>query len=152
MTDPRQLLQAARTILLVDWPNPGVPRALLAAGFKVFGYSPGRYSAAELIPDRPRDVDPGGVFAPRKDDETGDLVFRPLDGRPEAVDIVNVYRPAEEHAGVVADHVLPLGAKVLWLQPPVSPTEARDLAREHELILVEGYDIAEVARSLSHGR
>jgi len=30
MIDPKQILESAKTVLLVDWSNPGVPRALLS--------------------------------------------------------------------------------------------------------------------------
>lgn len=127
--DCRNILKNATTILLVDWPSPDVPFALLKAGFKVFSYSPGRYSAAEI-------------------DGKEKIVFRKLDGQPGLVDIVNVYRPEEEHAAIIADHVLPLKAKVLWLQLPVTSAKTRQLARENGLMFVEGGDIADVARSI----
>jgi predicted CoA-binding protein len=151
MSDPKQILEAAQTILLVDWPNPGVPRALLRAGFTVFSYSPDRYSAAEMVAEHPHDVDHENVFPPRNEHDTGYLVFRPLAGRPDAVDIVNVYRPVEEMAGIVVNHVLPLGAKALWLQSPAPSAEgaeAHSLAREHGLVFIGDRDIAEIARTL----
>lgn len=151
MTNPRRILEIARTILLVDWPSLSVPRALLESGFTVFGYSPGRYSTAEISPNPPPDVDSGSVFAP-KDQEKGYLVFRRLDGRPSAVDIVSVYRPAEEMPGIIADHVLPLRAKVIWLQRPVASSEERAVAEEHGLVLIEGSDIAELARTLHQSK
>jgi predicted CoA-binding protein len=148
MADPKSVLSAAQTILLVDWPSPAVPRALIAAGFTVFGYSPDRYSAAEVVADRPNDVDAKSVFPPRSDGDAGFLVFRPLKDRPSRVDLVNVYRPPHEIPGIVAHHVLPMGAKALWLQAPNSSNAARRFATEYGLAYVEGSDIAEVARSL----
>ncbi len=62
--------------------------------------------------------------------------------------LVNVYRPEEEHAGIVAHQVVPLGAKVLWLQPSVGSDAARQLAADYALELVAGINIAEVARNL----
>ena len=118
MSNPKQILQGSRTILLVDWPNPGVPRALLEVGFKVYSFCPPNYSVAEVIADRPDDVDAARVFPPRHHGETGYLVFRTLAARPANVDLVNIYRPAEELPGIMTNHVLPLGAKTLWLQPP----------------------------------
>src|SRR5215475_10290035 len=151
MSDPKRILEAAQTILLVDWPNPGVPRTLLRAGFTVFSYSPDRYSAAEVVAEYPRDVDSGNVFPPRNEHETGYLVFRALAGRPDAVDIVNVYRPVEELDGIVVNHALPLGAKVLWLQAPAPSAEvaeAHRLASEHGIVLIDGRNIAEIAQTL----
>ena len=53
MTNPKEILEAAKTILLVDWSNQNVPRTLLNAGFTVFCFSPGRYSQAEVVADYP---------------------------------------------------------------------------------------------------
>jgi hypothetical protein len=44
VASPRELLEKARTVLLVDWPSTAVPRALLEARLAVFGFSPGGYS------------------------------------------------------------------------------------------------------------
>lgn len=148
MTDPRHILEAARTILLVDWPSPAVPRALLEAGFTVFGYSPRCYSKAEIAPNPPSDADSGSVFAPKDQGEQGYLVFRRLDGRPPGADIVSVYRPPEELPGIIADHVLPLRAKVIWLQRPITSSEEQAIAEEHGLTLIENHDIVELARTL----
>ncbi len=123
----KHILENTKAILLVDWPSPEVPRSLLKAGFIVFGYSPDRYSAIEL-------------------DDNENLVFRKLDDQPDSVDIVNVFRPEEEHAGIINSRVLPLKAKVLWLHPPVKSASTAALAAEYGLVFVEGIDIAEVAR------
>jgi predicted CoA-binding protein len=149
MSDPNQILKAAQRILLADWSNPGVPRTLVEAGFAVFCVSPGRYSVVEILPGPPKDVDTKGAFPPQEH-EDGYLVFRKLGGPPSGVDIVNVYRPENEHAGIVANQVVPLGAKVLWLQPSIASGTARGLAAEYGLELVEGIDIADVARDLGN--
>ena len=149
MPDPRTILEAAQTILLVDWPNAGVPRALLEAGFTVLGYCPDRFSAAEVVAERPDDVDAGSIFPLRGEDDAGYLVFRTLADRPSHVDLVNTYRPAAELPGIVAKLAVPLGARALWLQPPGTSAEARRLANEQGLAFEEGVDIAEVARAIS---
>src|SRR5579872_3097791 len=123
------ILKSAKTILLVDWPNPDVPKSLLKAGFTVLGYSPDRYSAIEQA-------------------DNGELVFRRLDEQPTSVDIVNVYRPEAEHTAIINDRVLPLKAKVLWLHPPVMSAKTAAIAAEHVITFVEGIDIAEVAKSI----
>ena len=148
MSIPGQVLRSARSILLVDWSNPGVPRSLVEAGFAVFCLSPGRYSVVEIGPEPPKDVEAGNVFPPRES-ENGYLVFRKLDDRPARIDIVNVYRPEQEHAGIVANQVVPLGAKTLWLQPSVSSGAARHLAKDHGFDLIEGIDIADIARLIT---
>jgi len=147
MPQPNEILRSARRILLVDWPNPGLPRALVEAGFTVFGASPGRYSAVELVPAPPLGIDSSQVYPPQQG-ESGYLVFQKLVEPPSDIDIVHVYRPEPEHAGIVATHVVPLGAKVLWLHPSVRSGAARELARDHKLDLVEGVDIAAEASQL----
>jgi len=134
ITVAKQILKTAKAILLIDWPSPDVPRALVDAGFTVYGYSPNRYSVAELV-----------------DDGTGTkkMIFRKLDDHPGSVDIVNVFRPEEELEGIVKEHVLPLGAKTLWLHPPVASAWARSYAGQNHLAFVEGIDIAEIAGTLA---
>ncbi len=143
--DPLQILRSVKKILLVDWPDPGVPRALLNAGLTVFGFSPGGYSLAKLVSEAPTDQN---NFAPRNADETGYLIFEKLDSTPDDVDIVNVYRPEEEHAGIIEKHVLPLHAKALWLHPPVTSASTATVAAKKNLIFIEGVNIAEIATEL----
>ena len=142
--DAGKILKTAKRVLLIDWPNPFVPRTLIDAGFTVFCYSPDQYSAAEIVPTYPADVNQKNIFPPRNKQE-GYLVFRQLDGSPGSVDIVNVYRPEEEHAAIITNHVLPLGAKIFWLHPPGSSEQTRALAKENGLIYIEGNDITELA-------
>jgi hypothetical protein len=145
MSDPNQILKPANSILLVDWAGPSVPRTLVETGFIVFCASPGRYSVVEVVPEPPEGIDSGDIITPQ-DAEQGYLVFRRLSGRPSKIDIVNVYRPESEHAGIVVNHMVPLGAKVMWLQPSVCSGTAKDLAAEYGFELVEGIDIAIAAR------
>jgi len=148
MNDPKQILSSARRILLVDWPNAGVPRALIAAGFSVFGSSPAGYSEADIVAHAVLGSEGVSVFPPMDGSEAGYLRFRRLRGAPGRVDIVNVYRPEEELEGIVEHHVRPLAAAALWLQPPNTSARARDIAEQHGLAFIEGIDIAETARSL----
>jgi len=141
--DSKRIMETAKRILLVDWPHPGVPRALLKAGFTVFCYSPDHYSTALMVKEYPNDVNQKNIFPPLNKDE-GYLVFRELDSAPGSVDVVNVYRPEEEHAEIIAKHVLPLNAKILWLQPPVKSANTKSLAKKHNLIFVEGRSITEM--------
>lgn len=144
--EPLQILRSAKTILLVDWPDPGIPRALIKAGFKVFSFSPGGYSSVRLVPDPKAGQ---SSFPPRNAGETGYLVFEKLDGNPDAVDIVNVYRPEGEHAGIIEKHVLPLHAKALWLHPPITSASTRAIAERNKLIFIEGVNIAEIAGKIN---
>ena len=75
-------------------------------------------------------------------------LFRPLPAPPVGVDIANVYRPEQEHANIVTKLLPALGAKCIWLQPPVTSSKTRELAQKRKLTFIEGHDIAEVARQL----
>src|SRR5689334_15474270 len=127
MTEPAQILRSAKSILLVDWATEDVPLTLVQAGFTVFGASPGKYSAIEVA-------------------EESCLFFHLLLERPAQVDIVSVFRPENEHEEIVAHHVVPLSAKVVWLQPSIGSDTMRRLSLEHGFELVEGVDIAEAVR------
>ena len=143
MIEPGQVLRTSSSILLIDWPRTGIPRTLVEAGFSVFGFSTGGYSVAELHREPPKDVEPSSVFPPKGPAENGFLVFRRLPSAPPHVDIVHVFRPAQELAGIITTQVAKLGAKTLWLQPPLMSAEAGRLAEELGVAFVEGVDIAE---------
>jgi predicted CoA-binding protein len=57
------------------------------------------------------------------------------------VDIVYVYRPAEELKKIIDTTANAVGAKTFWLQPPVTSDEGRRLAEEQGMAFVEGVDI-----------
>jgi predicted CoA-binding protein len=147
MSDPKQILAAAKRILLVDWPGKSVPRTLIANGYSVFGASPGKYTEASVVADRPPESDDAYIFS-KDETETGYLVFRRLDSPPTDIDIVNVFRPENELAGIIERIVLPSGAKVLWLHPPNTSAIAGELAKANGLDFVQGVNIAEVAANL----
>ncbi len=128
-----KILKNAKTILLVDWPDKTVPIALLKAGFMVIGYSPDKYTLISYKTDYAEDK----------------LVFNDLEGAPGEVEIVNIFRPEEEHADIIERHALPLKAKAVWLQPPVTSSKTAKLAKKYDLIFVKGYDIASAAAELS---
>jgi hypothetical protein len=144
MTEPKAILKNSSRILLIDWPNPTVPRRLVNAGFSVFCYSPDQFSIAQIVREYPNDVNQKNIFPP-SNIQDGYLVLRQIDSSPGSIDIVNIYRPEEEHADIIANHVIPLGAKVIWLQPPVMSENTRLLAEKNNLVLIEGVDIAEAA-------
>jgi len=144
MSDANQILGSAKSILLVDWASPTVPRTLVEAGFTVFCASPGRYSVVELVSEPPEGIDSHDIVPPQQN-ENRYLLFRRLNDRPSHVDIVNVYRPENEHEGIVVNHVIPLEAKTLWLQPSVGSDTARQLSLEYGFDLVEGVDIVDAA-------
>jgi len=146
--DPRYVLRRSREILLVDWPSVDVPRALLRAGFTVFCHSPHGYTQAEQVAEFPQDVNSKNIFPPKTRDDDY-LVFRPLTTAPAAVDIVNVYRPEAEHAKIMTDVVLPLKAKCLWLQSPLTSDNTRVIAESKGLVFIQDSDIATIAIQLN---
>src|SRR5262245_2856663 len=145
MSDPNQILKSAKSILLVDWASATIPRTLVEAGFTVFSASPGRYSLVELVSEPPKGIDSNDIVAPNQN-ENGYLVFRRLNDSPSHVDIVNVYRPENEHKGIVVNYVVPLGAKAMWLQPSIGSGTARELSLEYGFDLVDDVDITKAAR------
>jgi predicted CoA-binding protein len=129
LSDLKSILEKISVILLVDWPGPDIPRALVQAGFTVFSYSPDGYSQAII-----------------EKTATGEdsLIFRPLDHSPGVIDLVSIYRPPEEHATIIRNHVIPLCARVVWLHPPLESSKTKDMAHELGLIFVQGHDIREI--------
>jgi predicted CoA-binding protein len=128
----KKILEGAGCILLIDWPDQRVPRSLLKAGLTVYGFSPNHYSTARL--------ESGGS----QNAEGTNLVFTKINKPPDPIDIVYIYRPEEEHASLIINHVLPLHAKVIWLQPPLTSIKTRDLAKEYGITFIEGVDITEI--------
>jgi len=144
--DPRDVLNSAKAILLVDWPNLNIPKTLLEAGFLVFCYSPNGYTKAEIVAEYPHDVNEKNIFPPGNKEEF--LVFRPLPGPTPAIDIGNVYRPEQEHSSIITEVPLTLGATCIWLQPPVTSAKTHRLAEKSGLTFIQGYDIAQIAQEL----
>lgn len=111
MADPRQVLEAARTIAVVGIsqnPNKaafGVPAGLQAAGFRIVPVNP---SADRIL---------------------GERAYATLTDVREPVDVVDVFRPAEEAPGI-ARQAVEIGAKALWLQRGLVSPEARQIAEE----------------------
>ncbi len=126
---PEEILKAAQTILLVDWPDRSVPQALVKAGYTVYSYSPDTYTRIE-------------------ENASGEFVFQKIEGKPDAVDIVNIFRPEDEIDGIFEKHVLPLHATAVWIQPPLNAAAGKKLAAENHLQFVEGVAIANIAAKI----
>lgn len=138
MINIEEILKRSRRVLLVDWPNIAVPRQLLQAGFEVFGVSPKGYSRAKLL-----------ATGNAGEDE---VEFERLEQAPERVDMVHVFRPAEELNKIIESQVEPKGATTLWLQPPIRSEAARVLCTQREIDFVEGVDIVESIQRLGFRR
>jgi uncharacterized protein len=72
---------------------------------------------------------------PRGGELFGERVFRSLAEIDVPVDVVDVFRPAEE-APEIARQAIAIGAKVLWLQLGIESEEARQLAEGSGLTVV----------------
>lgn len=66
----------------------------------------------------------------------GERAYPSLTDIPERVDLVNVFRPAEE-AGELAQEAAAIGAAALWLQLGIVSPQARKIATEAGLDYVE---------------
>ena len=74
---------------------------------------------------------------PRGGELFGEHVFRSLTEIDVPVDVVEVFRPAQE-APEIARQAIAIGAKVLWLQVGIVNEEAARIAEEAGLTVVMG--------------
>ena len=127
----QELLLAAETIVLVDWPSREVPNSLARAGFHVVvhgGPAPDDYSTYVV--------------------EDGEVVVRQADGPPEHADLVYSYRPLAELPRIV-DQARHLGAGAVWVQlPPDEAEEARSIVEAAGLIFVGDPHLLDAVRTL----
>ncbi len=123
MTEPRQILEHANSILLVDPIDAGITQALIALGLMVFCFSSGCYMRAYI-----KNI-------------SRELFFMMTDEPPSSVDIVMIFCPASKHADIIRDHVLPLHAGIIFLQSPFTSHEARQLAMKKGLVCIEINDM-----------
>lgn len=113
----RRVLQEAKVIAVVgasgteDKAAHDVPAYLQEHGY-------------EIVP-----VNPGS------DQVLGQDTFDDLSDVDRQVDVVDVFRPADEAPGI-ARKAVALGANVLWLQQGISSDEAREIAEDAGLEVV----------------
>ena len=113
-----QILRSAKTIAVVGLSsNPmrashGVAEYLKAAGYRIIPVNP---NETEVL---------------------GEKAYARLEDVPEPVDIVDVFRKAEEVPGV-AESAIRIGAKVLWMQLGIENAEAAERALAAGLAVVE---------------
>jgi predicted CoA-binding protein len=103
-----ELLKAAKSVLVIDWPSEDVPESLARAGLHVVvrgGPGPADYAVWEWEGER--------------------IVKRPLGRAPEEVDVVYSYRPLNELPGIV-DLARALHARTVWTQSGVSAEGSKD--------------------------
>jgi uncharacterized protein len=113
----RKLLTEARTIAMVgassspDKPSHGIMQKLLTAGYRV-------------IPVNPREAE-----------VLGQKAYPSLREVPEKVDIVDVFRRAED-TPPIADDAVAIGAKAIWLQSGIASEETARRAEAGGLLAV----------------
>jgi predicted CoA-binding protein len=113
----KHILQTARTIASVGVSsNPAKPSYGVVAYLKSQGY--------RIIP-----VNPGGG------EILGEQAYVDLISIPEAIDVVQLFRPAEEVMPFV-QQAIQIGAKVVWLQEGIVNEEAAQTARAAGLEVV----------------
>ncbi len=103
----------------------------------VVGLSRDPSKAAHAIPAR---MQRAGFLVipvnPFVDSVLGERSYRALDEVPLPVEVVLVFRPSAEAAGI-ARAAIAIGAKALWLQQGIVSEEARRLAEAASLLYVE---------------
>ncbi|GAA3739192.1 CoA-binding protein [Plantactinospora mayteni] len=118
MRSPQQILAEAGVIAVVgasrdpDKPAHSVPALMQRYGWRIIPVNP---VADELF---------------------GERVYRSLAEIPHPVDLVDVFRPAEDAVQVVREAVA-IGAPAVWLQLGIVSAEARRIAEEAGIDCVE---------------
>jgi predicted CoA-binding protein len=113
-----KILQEAKTIAVVGLSsNPRRPSYEVAAYLQRVGY--------RIIPVNPNEME-----------VLGEKAYARLEDVPESIDIVDVFRRAEE-VPPVAESAIAVRAKVLWMQLGIANAEAAEKARGAGLIVIE---------------
>ena len=113
----RSLLTSAKTVAMIgasanpEKPSHGIMQKLQRAGYRVIPVNP------------------------RESEVLGERSYPSLIDVPERIDIVDVFRRAED-APAIADDAVTIGAKALWLQIGIVSDEAAARARAGGLIVV----------------
>ncbi len=87
---------------------------------------------------------------PRGGEILGEPVFRSLADIDMPVDVVDVFRPAQE-GPAIAHQAIAIGAKVLWLQIGIESEEARQLAEAAGLTVIMNRCMGETHGQLGLG-
>ena len=101
---------------------------------------------AEILIEAGYDVIP---VHPKATEILGRTAYATLADIPVPVDIVDVFRPAEEAEGI-ARQAVEIGAKTLWLQLGISSAQARELAEGAGLQYVEDTCIGATTQRLGN--
>jgi predicted CoA-binding protein len=129
--DLKTLLNSVRTVAIVglstdpEKTSSKIAQILIGAGYDVIPVHP---KATEIL---------------------GRRAYSSLAEIPVPVDIVDVFRPAEEAPGI-ARAAVEIGAKTLWLQLGIASAEARSIAEGAGLTYVEDLCIGETTKRLGN--
>ena len=119
LEDLRPLYESVRTIAVVGAStNPRAPGGYVPRYLKAHGY--------RIVP-----------VNPSRPEVLGEPSFPDLRDVDVPVDVVQVFRPADE-APAIATAAAEIGAKVLWLQPGIRSEEAAAIGRDAGLTVVTG--------------
>lgn len=83
---------------------------------------------------------------PKASEILGEKCYPDLRSIPDKVDIVDIFRPAHEVAGIVEDAIA-IGARAVWMQLRIIDTDAADRAIEAGLVAV-----VDKCLKMEHGR
>ena len=125
----RRIYQTATTIAVVgasaspDKPSHKIPKLLHDNGYRILPVNPKAHT----------------LF--------GSPVYRTLLDVPRPLDVVDVFRPAEETPDIARDAVR-IGAKVLWLQKGIHDDEAVRIAKDAGLTVVTDLCMGETFKRL----
>lgn len=124
----RRLLQDAKTIAVVGLSTEKTKASNMVASYlQDEGY--------RIIP-----------IHPKADEILGEKAYKSLRDVPEPIDIVDIFRPAAEVAGIT-DEAIAIGAKAIWQQLRIIDLDAADRALAAGLIVVVDRCI-----KMEHGR
>ncbi len=113
-----EILRSAKTIAVVGLSaNPARPSHEVAEYLQRVGY--------RIIPVNPRETE-----------VLGEKAYARLEDVPEKVDIVDIFRRAEE-VGPVVESAIGIGAKVVWMQWGIEEGAAAERARGKGLVVIE---------------
>lgn len=87
---------------------------------------------------------------PHHDEVFGEKAYPTLVDIPEPVDVVDVFRPAEDAPGI-AEKAVEIGAKVFWLQLGIVSDTAGRIAEEGGLVFVEDHCMGQMHAMLGLG-
>ena len=117
MSTEKEILNSSQVVAVVGLsPKPDRPSYNVASYLKKNGY--------KIIPVNPK---AGQIL--------GEVCYPDLSSIPEAVDVVDIFRRAEEVPAIV-DEAIRIGAKAVWMQEGVINEEAAARAREAGLLVV----------------